>query len=142
MKKLIIATAAAAVALTAVPMTPAVARDRHYDRDYRDRDYRDNDRGRNYRDSDRRGYRTYDDRGRYVEPRRVSRNDRVWRDRDGRYYCQRDNGTTGLLVGAGVGALAGHTVAGRNDKTIGAIVGGVLGAALGREIDRGSVKCR
>jgi len=137
MKKLIIATAAAAVALTAVPMTPAIAKDRH-DRDYRD--YRD-DRGRDYR-NDRSRHRVYDDRGRYVEPRRVSRSDRVWRDRDGKYYCQRENGTTGLLVGAGVGALAGHTVAGRNDKTLGAIIGGVLGGALGREVDRGRVSCR
>src|SRR3546814_17570085 len=33
--------------------------------------------------------------------------DRVYRDRDGRYYCQREDGTTGPLVGAGVGALLG-----------------------------------
>ena len=26
----------------------------------------------------------YDSRGRYVEPRRISRNDQVWRGRDGR----------------------------------------------------------
>lgn len=128
MKILMIATAAATVATMAIPATPAEARDRYYERDYRD-----------YRQGN---YRVYDNRGRYVEPRRVSRNDRVWRGNDGRYYCQRSNGTTGLLIGAGVGALAGHQIAGHRDKTLGAIVGGALGAALGREIDRGNVKCR
>ena len=48
----------------------------------------------------RRGHRIYDDRGRYYEPRRLSRRDRIWRDGD-RYYCRRDNGTTGLVIGAG-----------------------------------------
>lgn len=87
-------------------------------------------------------HRMYDSRGRYVEPRRLTRNDRAWRGNDGRYYCKRDNGTTGLIVGAGVGALAGHEIAGRGDRTLGAIIGGVAGGVLGREIDKGDVKCR
>ena len=86
--------------------------------------------------------RIYDDRGRYVQPRRISRNDRVWRGDNGRYYCRRDNGTTGLVIGAGVGALAGSQIAGRGDRTLGAIFGGVAGGLLGREIDRGSLQCR
>ena len=84
----------------------------------------------------------YDDRGYYVEPRRITRNSRMWRGRDGRYYCKRDNGTTGLVIGAGVGALAGHEIAGRGDRTLGAILGGAVGALVGREIDRGSLRCR
>ncbi|AXK42873.1 MULTISPECIES: glycine zipper 2TM domain-containing protein [Erythrobacter] len=84
----------------------------------------------------------YDSRGYYIEPRRISRADRMWRGGDGRYYCKRDNGTTGLVIGAGVGALAGHELAGRGDKTLGAILGGAVGAIVGREIDRGSLKCR
>jgi len=87
-------------------------------------------------------YRTYDDRGYYVQPRRISRNSYMWRGRDGRYYCKRDNGTTGLVIGAGVGALAGHELAGRGDRTLGAILGGAVGAVVGREIDRGSLSCR
>ncbi|MXO48332.1 glycine zipper 2TM domain-containing protein [Erythrobacter vulgaris] len=87
-------------------------------------------------------YRTYDDRGYYVQPRRISRNSHMWRGRDGRYYCKRDNGTTGLVIGAGVGALAGHELAGRGDRTLGAILGGAVGAVVGREIDRGSLSCR
>ena len=84
----------------------------------------------------------YDSRGRYLEPRRISRNTRIWRGNDGRYYCRRDNGTTGMLIGAGVGALAGHELAGSGDKTLGAILGGVIGGALGKAIDSGDIKCR
>lgn len=91
------------------------------------------------------GYRDkqlYDSRGRYVEPRRLSRSDRIWRGNDGRYYCRRDNGTTGLVIGAAVGGLAGHAIAGRGDKTLGAILGAAGGGLLGRAIDRGDLKCR
>ncbi|MBY6128555.1 MULTISPECIES: glycine zipper 2TM domain-containing protein [Qipengyuania] len=84
----------------------------------------------------------YDSRGYYVEPRRITRDSYMWRGRDGRYYCKRDNGTTGLVIGAGVGALAGHELAGRGDKALGAILGGAVGAVIGREIDRGSLRCR
>ena len=62
-----------------------------------------------------------------VRPQRITRNDRMWRGNDGRYYCKRDNGTTGLVIGAGVGALAGHHP-GRGDRTLGAILGGAVGA--------------
>ncbi len=86
--------------------------------------------------------RIYDDRGRYYEPRRISRNDHMWRGNDGKYYCKRDNGTTGLVIGAGVGALAGSELAGRGDRTLGAIIGAVGGGLIGREIDRGSLSCR
>lgn len=84
----------------------------------------------------------YDSRGYYREPRRITRQSRIWRGDDGRYYCRRDNGTTGLIIGAGVGALAGHELAGRGDKTLGVILGAAAGGLLGREIDRGGLKCR
>jgi hypothetical protein len=79
----------------------------------------------------------YDSRGYYVEPVRLGRDDRIWRDRDGRYRCRRDNGTTGFVIGAAVGGLAGHEIAGRGDKTLGTILGAVGGGLLGRAIDRG-----
>lgn len=90
-------------------------------------------------------HRHYDDRnyGRdryYDEP--VYRDTRVWRGRDGRYYCRKENGTTGLLIGAGVGALAGNELAGRGDRTLGAILGAAGGAILGRAIDRSNSRCR
>lgn len=89
-------------------------------------------------------YDRYDDRryGRryYDEP--VQRNTRVWRGNDGRYYCRKRNGTTGLIIGGAAGALLGREIAGRGDRTLGAILGGAGGALLGREVDRGGSRCR
>lgn len=73
---------------------------------------------------------------------RLGANSRVWRDGNGRYRCQRNDGTTGLLIGAAAGGVAGHVIAGRGDKTLGAILGAAGGALLGREIDRDKVRCR
>jgi uncharacterized protein YcfJ len=128
MKKLTLACAAGALALTGIgTAAPAAADPPHWAPAH----------GKRAKDRA-----IYDRRGYYIEPRRISRADRMWRGRDGRYYCKRDNGTTGLVIGAGVGALAGHELAGRGDKTLGAILGGAVGAIVGREIDRGSLKCR
>jgi len=77
----------------------------------------------------------------YGEP--VYANTRVWRGNDNRYYCQRSNGTTGLLIGGAGGALLGREIAGRNgDRTLGAILGAAGGALLGRAIDKGGSSCR
>lgn len=76
----------------------------------------------------------------YGEP--VYRDTRIWRGRDGQYYCRRENGTTGLLIGAAVGGLIGNEVAGRGDRTLGAILGAAGGAILGRSIDRSNSRCR
>jgi uncharacterized protein YcfJ len=86
--------------------------------------------------------RLYDSRGYYAEPRRISEDERVWRGGDGRYHCRRANGTTGLVIGAALGAAVGHEVAGRGDRTLGTILGAAGGGLLGREIDRGSLRCR
>lgn len=91
------------------------------------------------------GYRDkqiYDSRGYYLEPRVLHRNDRIWRGRDGHYHCRRDNGTTGLVIGAAVGGLAGHEIAGEGDKVLGTVLGAIGGGLLGRAIDRGDLKCR
>lgn len=84
---------------------------------------------------DRRGYRE-DYRDRRVRDRDV------WRGEDGRYYCRRENGTTGLLVGGAAGALLGRQVDGGRDRTLGTVLGAAGGALLGREIDRGDSRCR
>ena len=91
---------------------------------------------------DRDSARYYDRNGRYREPRRLSRNDRVWRGNDGRYYCKRGNGTTGLIIGAAGGALLGREIDGGRDRTLGTILGAAGGGLLGREIDRGRARCR
>src|SRR5688572_10450351 len=84
--------------------------------------------------------RDYDDRGRYYEPRRVSAND-VWQGRDGRYYCRRGNGTTGLVIGAAGGALLGRAIDSRGERATGTILGAAAGALLGREVQR-SMRCK
>ncbi|MDE2596460.1 MAG: glycine zipper 2TM domain-containing protein [Sphingomonadales bacterium] len=66
-----------------------------------------------------------------------------WRGEDGRYYCRRPDGTTGLIVGGAVGGVIGHEVAGRRgDRTLGTILGMAGGALLGRAIDRNGSRCR
>lgn len=71
----------------------------------------------------------------------MSRNDRIYRGSDGRYYCQRRDGTIGLVVGAGVGGLLGNLIAPRGSKTLGTIIGAAGGAAVGYAIERGEVRC-
>src|SRR5215203_6025556 len=78
------------------------------DRYQRERDIyyaaRDRDRS-GYRDPDGRYATDYDasryyrDDPRYQE-RRLGANDEVYRGSDGRYYCKRSDGTTGLIIGA------------------------------------------
>lgn len=79
--------------------------------------------------------------GSYYPDRRLSWNDRVYRGRNGRYYCRRGDGTTGLIVGAGVGALLGNQLNVGGSTTLRTIAGGAIGAALGQAITRGNVRC-
>jgi hypothetical protein len=127
MKKTLLALAAAALALPAVPAAadPPGHAPAHGWRAKHRNDVR------------------YDRYGRYAEPRRIHRGDRIWRDgRDGRYYCRRDNGTTGLIIGAAGGAFLGRGIDTHGERTTGTILGAALGALLGREIDRGELRCR
>jgi len=66
---------------------------------------------------------------------------RYWRGDDGRYYCKRSNGTTGLIVGAAAGALAGRAIDTSGERATGTILGAAAGALLGREVQQ-SVTCR
>lgn len=76
--------------------------------------------------------------GRYRE-RRLGRNDRIYKGQDGRAYCRRNDGTTGLVVGALGGGVLGNLVGG---GTLGTLLGAGGGALAGRAIDRGNVRCR
>ena len=83
--------------------------------------------------------------GRYYRERRLGYNDRIYRGRDGRYYCRRNDGTTGLVIGAGVGALIGHSIDDGRSSLLGTLIGAGVGGAIGREIDRSSsrdLRCR
>ena len=80
--------------------------------------------------------------GRYYGETRLSRNDRIYRGSDGRYYCRRSDGTTGLIIGGAVGGLLGNAIDNGRSSILGTLIGAGAGAALGREIERGSVRCR
>ena len=91
---------------------------------------------------DRRRWRDRDDRRWRDNRRHQARNDRYWQDRDGRWRCRRNDGTTGLVVGAVGGALLGRTIDTRGDRSLGTVLGGVAGGLLGREVERGRARCR
>ncbi|TVV72698.1 hypothetical protein FOY91_13835 [Sphingomonas solaris] len=74
--------------------------------------------------------------------RRLGVNDRIYRGGDNRYYCRRNDGTTGLIVGALGGGVLGNVIAPGGSKTLGTILGGGGGALLGRSVDRNNVSCR
>ena len=85
--------------------------------------------------------RYYRDGSNYAD-RRLTRNDRIYRGQDNRYYCRRSDGTTGLIIGAAAGGLLGNAIDGGRSSLLGTLIGAGAGAALGREIQRGSVRCR
>lgn len=115
---------------TALPFAPVAAYGRD-DWDDDDDDWRDRRESRRWRERNR-GW----DNGRRVRGRDY------WQGDDGRWRCRRDDGTTGLLIGAGVGALIGRAIDTRGDRTLGTILGAVGGGLLGREVDRSEVRCR
>jgi len=80
------------------------------------------------RDSDWDPSRHYNDRRDYY-----AEDARVYRGSDGRYYCKKSDGTTGLLLGAVGGGLIGGALGG---NTLGAILGAGGGALLGRSLDK------
>jgi hypothetical protein len=113
MFKPILTAVALAVASTSMAM-PAEAAPRYgwdsrgYDDGYQQVAYRKN---RHYRNDNRRyGY---------------NRNQRCY-----------DKGNGGLAIGGIAGALAGRTIAGGGDKTLGTILGAGAGALAGRAIDK------
>jgi len=84
---------------------------------------------------------------RYYHPggyreRRLTRYDRIYRGSDGRYYCRRSDGTTGLIVGGVLGGLLGNAIANGHSTTLATVLGASGGALLGRSIDRGNIRCR
>ena len=75
-------------------------------------------------------------------PVRLSANDRIYRGQDNRYYCRRNDGTTGLIIGALGGGVLGNVIAPGGSKTLGSVIGGGLGAVLGNSIGGNGVTCR
>ncbi|WP_260599742.1 hypothetical protein [Sphingomonas endolithica] len=96
-----------------------------YDYNNPDPAYGGYDAGRYYREDNRR----------YRE-RELSSNDRVYRGNDGRYYCRRQDGTTGLIVGGVAGGALGAAIAPGGSGLLGAIIGAAGGALAGQAIDK------
>ena len=103
-----------------------------YEGGYDDRWETDYDATRYYRD------------GPQYRERVLTAEDEVYRGSDGRYYCKRSDGTTGLIVGGAGGALLGNVIDGGRHRTAGTLIGGALGAILGRSIEQqnAEVRCR
>lgn len=85
-------------------------------------------------------YRPYDRYG--YTPVRVTRETRIYRGSDDRYYCRRSDGTTGLIVGAVLGGVIGDRLDRGRSSPLGLLIGAGAGAAIGQSIDRGGVTCR
>lgn len=99
---------------------------RRYDYDHPDPSYNGYDAGRYYRD------------GPNYRERRLSQNDRVYRGQDGRYYCRRNDGTTGLIVGGVAGGVLGNIIAPGGSGLLGTVLGAAGGALAGRAVDKSS----
>ena len=95
--------------------------DPHYHGYYADRYYRDDS--------------SYSDRA-------LGPDDRIYAGRDGRYYCRRSDGTTGLIVGGIAGGVLGSIIAPGGSKTLGTILGAAGGGVAGAAIDANNVRCR
>ena len=136
-KNATLALAASGMALTALPASAADFHAPGYNAAQLEDRWNRNRRDR-YRDRDRYDSRSYSQ-GYYGEP--VSRNTAVWRGNDGRTYCRKKDGTTGLIIGGAAGALIGREVDGGRSRTLGTILGAAAGALIGKEID-GGTRCR
>lgn len=113
-------TVIALAALMAVTTTPLVATAAQA------QDYRWN----GDRNSDWDPYRHYN----YDKHRRdLADSDRVYRGSDGRYYCKKSDGTTGLVLGAVGGGLIGSALGG---GLLGTVLGAGGGALLGKNLDK------
>ncbi|MEJ7933962.1 glycine zipper 2TM domain-containing protein [Sphingobium sp. AN558] len=74
----------------------------------------------------------------------LSNDDRVYRGMDGRYYCKRNDGTTGLIVGGAAGGVLGNVIDGGRSRTVGTLLGAAAGALAGRAIEQQNkeIRCR
>jgi len=74
----------------------------------------------------------------------LSNDERVYAGNDGRYYCKRSDGTTGLIVGGAAGGILGNVIDGGRSRIVGTLLGGAAGALAGKAVDQNQsqVRCR
>jgi hypothetical protein len=75
------------------------------------------------------------------EGRALDHNDRVYHGGDGTYYCQRADGTLGLVAMADGGALPPDLIDSGESRKLGAIVARPGGAAVGAAIEARTLRC-
>ena len=127
------------VAADPPPWAPAHGRRaKDAERDYREDHEGDHDRDR-YRDDRERFY--YREDHRHHERRMVRYDEVIYHGDDGRYYCHRSDGTTGLIVGAVAGGVIGNQLARGRSAALGTVLGVAGGALIGQAIDRDRVYC-
>ncbi len=81
--------------------------------------------------------------GTQYRERVLNPDERVYAGYDGRYYCKRSDGTTGLIAGGAAGGVLGNVIDGGRSRTVGTLLGAAAGALAGRAIDQGQqVRCR
>ncbi|MBN8840180.1 MAG: glycine zipper 2TM domain-containing protein [Sphingomonadales bacterium] len=82
--------------------------------------------------------------GAQYQERPMGADERVYTGNDGRYYCKRSDGSTGLVVGGALGGLFGNVITGGRSKLAGTLLGGVAGALAGKSIDQknSSLRCQ
>lgn len=78
------------------------------------------------------------------QERTLAADDRVYRGSDGRYYCRRTDGTTGLIAGAAGGGILGNVIDGGHSRGVGTLLGAAVGALAGRAVERSNneIRCR
>lgn len=78
------------------------------------------------------------------QERVLSADDRVYAGQDGRYYCKRSDGTTGLIIGAAGGGILGNVIDGGRSRTVGTLLGAAVGGLAGRAVDQNNsqIRCR
>lgn len=74
----------------------------------------------------------------------LSPDERVYAGNDGRYYCKRSDGTTGLVIGGAAGGILGNVIDGGRSRIVGTLLGGAAGALAGKAIDQNQsqIRCR
>ena len=82
--------------------------------------------------------------GSNYQERVLSNDDRVYAGSNGRYYCKRSDGTTGLIVGAAGGGILGNVIDGGRSRTVGTLLGAAVGGLAGRAVDQNNseIRCR
>lgn len=147
MKKTILAAVTASALLMPAAMTPALAQYNGFGSNGYNGHGGDHNNGGQWRGGDNNWDPSHDyrdDRRYRGHERRLGRNDQVYRGGDGRYYCKRNDGTVGTVIGAVGGGVLGNVIAGGHSRGVGTILGAIAGGVVGKSVDQNNaeVRCR